>query len=340
MRLKLHVGHGKTGSSYLQSWLAANAEPLSALHHVYYPTHCPLQGITDQRAGDGRFSMGNGFVLNPVLESGVSLHKKRRWWRRLLRQSGLKEEALQSLVFSHEPWARRLPARFHQLLELKQDLNWDGIDLWLLVRDPLDHAISVYGQMVKRHGFAGSLEEWLLIYDFPSVLLRFVELVLSHSDRVCLKVDHYGRQRQALLGQMQGWLQVPTTAEWQTAAKATVNRSLSLDELQLMRCLNERLGSKASVVGELLVDQMPNLRPASLKISGDSYDRFNDRWTSVIDAINKYLPESSALQLNGSLDGEKYIAVLGEQDQEMETIRLMPNQLDCLLEGMAKMVKQ
>ena len=340
MRLKLHVGHGKTGSSYLQSWLAANAELLNDWHHVYYPTHCPLQGLTDQRAGDGRFSMGNGFVLNPVLESGVSIQKKRRWWRRLLRQAGLKEQDLQSLVFSHEPWAKRLPGNFQQLLELKQDLTWDGIDIWILVRDPLDHAISVYGQMVKRHGFAGSLDEWLLIYDFPSVLLRFVELVLSHSDCVSLKVDHYGRQRQALLEQMQGWLQVPTTSEWQTSVQATVNRSLTVDELNLMRCLNERLGSKASAVGELLVDKMPNLIPASLKISSESHDRFCNRWTSVIDAINKYLPMSSSLGLNGPLDGQKYIAALGEQDQEIHPIRLMPKQLDCLLEGMAKMVKE
>ena len=71
LRLQLHVGHGKTGSSYLQSWLAANAAVLLNQHHLLYPQVCPLTRVRDRRAEQSQFSMGNGFVLNPVLEAGV-----------------------------------------------------------------------------------------------------------------------------------------------------------------------------------------------------------------------------------------------------------------------------
>jgi len=81
LRLQLHVGHGKTGSSYLQSWLAANASVLLDQHQLLYPQQCPFTRARDSRAEQGQFSMGNGFVLNPVLEDGV------RWRRQQHRQA-------------------------------------------------------------------------------------------------------------------------------------------------------------------------------------------------------------------------------------------------------------
>ena len=56
--------------------------------------------------------------------------------------------------------------------------------IWLVVRDPLDHALSVYSQMVKRHGFSGSLDDWLEIYDF--LMCYFVALKYFRVRRIGL----------------------------------------------------------------------------------------------------------------------------------------------------------
>ena len=96
LRLQLHVGHGKTGSSYLQSWLAANAAVLLNKHQLLYPQVCPLTRVRDRRAEQSQFSMGNGFVLNPVLEDGVNWRRQQRWWRRLCRQQSLQPQQLAS----------------------------------------------------------------------------------------------------------------------------------------------------------------------------------------------------------------------------------------------------
>ena len=76
----------------------------------------------------------------------------------------------------------RVPSQWDNLLQLADVINAQAIHMWFLVRDPLDHAISVYGQMVKRHGFTGSLEDWLLIYDFPSVLMEFLTKLNPRKD--------------------------------------------------------------------------------------------------------------------------------------------------------------
>jgi len=72
MRLFLHIGHGKTGSSFLQSWLAANADLITSRTSLIYPLSAPGEAITDPRALQGRFSQGNGALLDFLLKRPYS----------------------------------------------------------------------------------------------------------------------------------------------------------------------------------------------------------------------------------------------------------------------------
>ncbi len=74
MTLHLHVGHGKTGSSCLQSWLALNRGCLWREGQLLYPP-----GGADASARAGGFTMGNGDVLDHALEAFENLQQLRRW---------------------------------------------------------------------------------------------------------------------------------------------------------------------------------------------------------------------------------------------------------------------
>jgi len=330
VKLFLHVGHGKTGSSFLQSWLAINSRELLSRQGMLYPQICPLRRERDERALAGLFSMGNGYVLDPLLEKDCSRHKQRRWWRRLKQQSRLKPEGLNGLVFSYEPWARQLSDCLLQLIRLADDLDVEGIELWLLVRDPLDHAISVYGQMVKRHGFTGSVEDWLNIYNFPEVLNQFLEAIGKYPDQITLRVDHYGRQRSHLLALLQQWLDLDRNALWQEPKIHTVNRSLTSQELNLMRWLNSRDSFLASFVGERLVNTLPTVNGSLTPPSQEVCEQFLQRWLPEVSAINTLLPLKAHLELKIP----SRFAEGSPKDSSQGGIILSAAQLDCLFDGL------
>ena len=327
MQLHLHVGHGKTGSSFLQSWWALNRSELWQVSRLHYPA-----GAADQRARAGAFSMGNGALLDQALQASDRPRQQRRFWSDLLRpmlRSG--GAAPKGVLFSAERWTRLLPTQLEALLRLADAGGVEQIQIWLLVRDPLDHALSVYGQMVKRHGFTGSLDDWLAIYDFPQALLHALNAFQSRPDRIALKVDHYGHKRGQLLERMQVWLQLPGEAAWQLPVQSAVNRSLNTDELLLMRWLNRRYGDRAAPVGEALVDRLPSLSPAQLQPTSAAAQAFVQRWSGVVAQINPLLPQSAQLQLLRP-DAEDQLP------QPDPAISLLPEQLDCLLEGLQRLI--
>ena len=330
MRLHLHVGHGKTGSSFLQSWLALNATALQQQEGLLYPLLCPLSGRCDQQAAQGHFSMGNGFVLDPLLVPNRRTFTMRRWKRRLLRHHNALSMQTRGLVFSCEPWARTLGSKIDQLLKVNEVLEFDGLDVLLLVRDPLDHAISVYAQMVKRHGFTGGIDDWLEIYDFPDVLLDFLKVLADNKGSVGLRVDHYGRKSSSLLDILSEWLFLSGESIWINTERKLVNRSLTHDEVLLMRWLNSRDPAIAAAVGEDLVNKLPSLQAAKSVPSLASVDRFIARWTDQVDEINSILPCEAAITLEHSS-----LFASAEADN-LESLRdvpieLLPDQLDCLL---------
>ena len=328
VRLHLHVGHGKTGSSFLQSWLSINATTLQERMGLLYPDRCPISGRLDRRAQQSQFSMGNGYVLQPLLDPSCGFYRAKRWRRRLFRQHGVDDQALKGVLFSYEPWARHLPSQLNHLLSKTELLGFEGLDLWLLVRDPLDHAVSVYGQMVKRHGFAGCLNEWLEIYDFPKALLHFLKTIRSCDGSLCLTVDHYGRNKRSLIELLKDWLSLSPDLDY-SETRTVVNRSLTFQELCLVRYLNARDPALGLAVGESLVDRLPSIRQESMLPSIAAQQRFISRWATTIEAINSLLPEDASLDL---------VELTGSLEQAVppgaSKISLSCEQLDCVVDAL------
>ena len=328
VRLHLHVGHGKTGSSFLQSWLSINATALQERMGLLYPDRCPISGRLDRRAQQSQFSMGNGYVLQPLLDPSCGLFRAKRWRRRLFRQHGVDDQALKGVVFSYEPWARHLPSQLNHLLSKSELLGFEGLDLWLLVRDPLDHAVSVYGQMVKRHGFVGSLDDWLVIYDFPNALLHFLKTIRSCDGSLSLAVDHYGRNKRSLINLLKDWLSLSASFNY-SEPKQVVNRSLTFQELRLVRHLNAVDPALGLAVGESLVDRLPSIPQVSMLPSIEAQQRFISRWATTIEAINSLLPDNASLGL--TVLSESFDQAVPQGDS---MISLSCEQLDCVVDAL------
>ena len=326
MRLHLHIGHGKTGSSYLQSWLACNAALMAQQTGVLYPLQSSRLEPWGERAKQGRFSMGNGCVLQEFLKQP---ERPRRWLRRLRQQAGVSRQQLQGVMFSFEGWTKQLDSLIDPLLPVADRWGVERVEVLLMVRDPLDHACSLYNQMVKRHGYSGTLDEWLSDYSFSARLLRALELIEKHADRLRLTVVHYGRQRSQVLQCLHSWLGFDPALAWLPPPEVSVNRSLSWDELQLMRCLNQRIGSASAPVGEAFVDRLPDVSAAVLRPSPEAIAAFAARWEEVVDGINSHLPKEAALE---SIEPLPLHAV--SPNAEVPLFHLTDEQIHCLVDGL------
>lgn len=330
MKLFLHIGHGKTGSSFLQSWLAANADLITSRTSLIYPLSAPGDAITDPRALQGRFSQGNGALLDSLLKQRDRPERLRRWVRSLAQERSLIGSDLNGLVFSFEGWAKQFDAMVEALMALADVWEVECVEVFLVVRDPLEHACSVYSQVVKRHGYTGSLDQWLQTYAFPNRLLRALKAMASAGSRLRLRAIHYGRQRQHLVRECQSWLGLDPVDTWLSPQTQRVNRSLTLNELELMRVLNSRIGDAAAVVGEHLVDRLPDLVAAVIKPSDQIVDFFLRRWAEPVHLINTYLPASAHLQLL-ELASSGHSESAPELSQE---VHLSMAQLQCLVDGL------
>jgi len=241
---------------------------------------------------------------------------------------------LDSLVFSHEPWARKLPTNFPRLLQLSKVLDASCIDIWLLVRDPLDHAISVYGQMVKRHGFSGSLDEWLNIYDFPKVLMSFLN-VIDHSDmNLFLRVDHFDRHRRDLTDCLKQWLSISNEISWEQVSQSVVNRSLTKSELIMMRWLNARDAELALKTGEKLIQRLPLLKGSNVIASPKSVHKFVRKWKPLVEELNYQLPAQAQLNLPNDDEISVNQALKSGSSHCRESATLTEDQFNCLLDAL------
>ena len=288
MWLHLHVGHGKTGSSYLQSWLAINADALRERHGLVYPLRSPVSGTADDRAQRSRFSMGNGFILEELL----GLDDAQAACRAL---SELRGRA-PSLLFSRERFMRDLPPQITRIETLALDSGFRGVRYLLFIRDPLEHVLSLYAEMVKAHGCCASPGDWLDGYEFLDYVEAFFAAARSRSHAE-LSVVNYSKSRGRLLEHLRNWLSVDASGDLPRPAHDRVNRSLTAPELRVQRVANRLLGHEAAAIGKRLVDELPGITGPVPRASRDAQRRFVERLRPQVDRLNRSVPEDQRYSL-------------------------------------------
>lgn len=254
--LYLHIGHNKTGSSFLQSALALSA-PVLDQHGLAYP----ISAKRTQTAQKGLFNGGNlqgrPGKLTDLVQTGSGAEGQR-------------------LLISAESFF------FYMMRDLDGFLNeyrsaCPGLPLHVLlyIRDPLDHAVSQYHQRVKRNGYAGSLGDSLASYDTPASAAGITTALREAGAKVT--VLNYSRHRDALITSFETWLGLP--ADSLTLPQQTqVNRSLTGAELELQRALNRQLGKAArQLLADPLCAALPDLRAGTPPLDRDTLERFLTR---------------------------------------------------------------
>lgn len=201
--LYLHIGHSKTGSSYLQASFANSIAALAA-HGVTYPDG------SSKDAENWKISSGNGQAL---VYAEPTRHKIEG----------------DKVFFSAEQMfaALAIGTEFRQKLKVMcQHYEISKIDILMFLRDPIPHAESSHQQMVKRGGSTGSIEDFFNGYVMPELVAKALNFALKDVE-VKWHLFNYDRRKDDLLVLTERFLEVPEGTLVRGGDKP-VNRSMKI----------------------------------------------------------------------------------------------------------------
>jgi len=270
----LHIGHGKTGSSFIQSSLALSVGSLRELG-IEYPE---LAALPFDAAEQGRITNGNLGDAAGFVATVTDAARRRPEARRLL--------------FSSEYLFLHLAKQGEALAKLQQSFD---VTIVLFIREFVGHALSRYCHEVKREGSTLEFAEYLRArYRQPERVLRVLQAIEQAGCQA--KVFNYSRHADHLLETFAAAIGIP---EGRLASPpiARVNRSLDASELDLARRFNRVLGPSGWLVADPLCEQLP-LHPAGVpRISRRDYDAFRASVAPWEARINHVLPHSECYGL-------------------------------------------
>jgi hypothetical protein len=249
LNVLLHIGSPKAGSSFLQT-LCARSRKVLARSGIHFPVGTAYDEDCMQA---GRISAGNALHLAQFLHED-RWEDVRRWLESAIDAAGGKQ--CDRLLLSSE-WLLGSLARddrIKRLDELSRELGADGVQLLMVLRDPVGQFLSLYKHRAKS-GNVPSIDRWAEVgYNLPERLRSIREQVEEHGQS--LSVRAYGKEPGSLERLFfEGWLDVPVP---QQHNGLLVNPSLPLSELILLRKLRTRNTDLVPFLYERLLEVEPS----------------------------------------------------------------------------------
>lgn len=274
--LYLHVGHSKTGTSWLQAALRENPAALAKAGLGY---SAAFGGGQEQGAEIGQ---GNGLSL-AILPA--------EQWEAGLRMID-KTACPAGAVLSSEEFFPRLGqfAGPDALSSAALAAGFQRVEILLFIRNPVAHAASLWQQYLKRGGGSAPVSEFFLKYSVPERVSLFLDKFDSVR-RIGLTCLNYDRHRGNMLAPLCAWLGLPVKALAPPAAN-TINRGMTRAELALQSALNCRIGKAGRILSDALCVGLPDLAPDRIIPDVECQREMCERLAATLESVNKCLPEA------------------------------------------------
>jgi hypothetical protein len=303
-KIILHIGHGKTGSSFIQSMLALNADILKDIFH--YPYHQSFE-----YASKGHISSGNGRLLfSEMLD--LNLHK--------------------TTLLSSESFFKILIGDFKN--NFQSICRAHDVNVLLYSRNILDYFYSAWGQGVKRHGNVSDFKS-----HFESVIKRKLQPYsgiiewLDAAERYGFNLifrnysNHSNDLFDVFLADVSRNSSISTILKFPPQLK--INRSLSNLEMEFQRVFNAFDKQSGRYISDHLVNLLPNIYPAELRLSEVTYNLITDTFTPLLSEINSRVDSMESISIG---DRQRFVMGNGESNQaDSFTIR----QIEVLAESLS-----
>ncbi|MYM56750.1 hypothetical protein [Thalassovita mangrovi] len=235
-RLWIHIGHDKTGSSFLQSSFAIQSGVLER-HGIAYPGDPAVLrrarefGVTSGNAQ----TMGIEELLTMAPDDMDVLVSYEGFFNQLVRNPEETTKAWERMAAAH---------------------GFDRIEVLLFIRNPMEHAQSVYMQGVRYRGHSDSFDSFLSQYSRPRFVVKAIK-PLRQSRKIALTIKNYSTCKDKVFEVAMAWLGLQE-GEFEAFDQAkTINRGLTDGELAIIRFLNKFRPNLAHMTAKSLQEVYP-----------------------------------------------------------------------------------
>ncbi|MGV6848773.1 MAG: hypothetical protein ACWA5A_10380 [Marinibacterium sp.] len=269
-KLYLHIGHPKTGSSFLQACFANSIDSLAG-HGIDYPK---ARANVTRAAENWQISSGNGSLLLNKPADEVEITQDAA----LFSSEGLFTQFMKGGDAAN------------RILKFCQHHDVPAVDILMFTRDPIPHAESSYQQGVKRSGQKHSADLVFQKFNKPLHVLQVRKTLENHFPGVKVNwhVYNYERHKRELVGVCERFLGIPE-GTLSDGGNRPVNRSLSAGELELVRALNRMNPDAGAALADALCDKAPDVASEKVYPSHDVQQAMIDRLAPDLDELNTYL---------------------------------------------------
>ena len=303
-KLFLHIGHGKTGTSAIQSALAIASEELAKRGISY-----PIQPSLRDRASRLEITSGN-WQPNPEISLSDQLLEIEK-----------KNQNNSKIVLSSESLFWLIP----DLIQRKN--SWENfIDLHIIlaVREVDEMLSSEYQQRVKRHGDSMPLEQFIRARHFVSShhakAAEIIELMSQSS--IENTIINYSVHKHDITQQVFKSIGAEDLYPADNINGAIINRSLSKKELEILITINALYYRKfpliSTRISDALIKNQPQLKAQKCKITRQQLEKVYEKNNTYLQAINSRLEPNEKLTLPSSFCHE---SAETQPPEEAEKIR-------------------
>ena len=310
-KLFLHIGHGKTGTSAIQSSLAIASNDLAEQGISY-----PIQQSLRDRASRLEITSGN---WEP--KSEVSLSDE------LLEIAANNGDDLK-IILSSESLFWLVP----ELIQNKS--KWENnIDMHIIlaVREIEEMLSSEYQQRVKRHGDSMPLEQFLRARHFiSSHHAKAAEIIeLMNESNISNTIINYSRHKRDISQLIFKLVGAEELYPADQMAGAIINRSLSRKELEMLITINALYYSKfpwiSTRISDALIKSQPQIEAQQCKLIKSQLEKVYEQNDAYLQTINACLDPNEQLTMLSTLSHELIQDSSPEQVQKIrdeETISI------------------
>lgn len=279
-KLILHMGMPKTGTSALQVLFAKNRDVLEK-YGVIYPN-----SKFDGQAVNEKITSGNGVELAKFFNPNLPHHGNFSNYLNVLEKI-LKSNAGKTILFSSEFLSLARGDRYNQLIDLmtKHDVELTCV---FYVRSVVGHAISAYSQYIKRHKYSQTFNHFIK-HDLNYAFWTLNNALEKGHNKVVIR-NYDEAKKNIYYDFLLNVLNLKEVNDFELPAKA-VNRSLSKEELKILRQLNRNFtnNKQSTVISDYFIYNNPD-KKTEKEISVEDLSYLESLYSEQIKSINEIDP--------------------------------------------------